>query len=298
MVSDEQHLNVRQRIAAHEHALGPAVHIAGDERIKVARRAEDRQPQLVFSALAHRRIERQRRLADGGLRFLRHIADLHAVALREREHLGLFAVLLRNVGKVERIDADTGKQQRQTVGVVGMVVREHHRVEPPYPCAEKIVRGDIARTDVGIAAAAVHEHAMTPGEQRNALALSDIERRDMQAPALKLQRVEARCRKEHRHRQRAGDPPAVPPPPRDSTDGKECIDIHKPQHGERGVKIERVERQPLQQSRNKKHIPHAERHERHKGRADRRDGHAQQQSEQTRAEDKAHHPQAQEVTQK
>ena len=36
---------------------------------------------------------------------------------------------------------------------------------------------------------------MTSGEQRNALALSDIERRDMQAPALKLQRVEARCRK-------------------------------------------------------------------------------------------------------
>ena len=179
-----------------------------------------------------------------------------------------------------------------------MVVREHHRVELPYPCAEKIVRGDIACTDVGIAAAAVHEHAMTPGEQRNALALSDIERRDMQAPTLKLQRVEARCRKEHRHRQRAGDPPAVPPPPRDGADGEERIDVEQPQHGKRGVEIERVERQALQQSRNKKHIPHAERHERHKGRADRRDGHAQQQAEQTRAEDKAHHPQAQEVTQK
>ena len=182
--------------------------------------------------------------------------------------------------------------------MVGVIVREHHRVEPPYPCAEKIVRGDIARTDVGIAAAAVHEHAMTPGEQRNALALSDIERRDMQAPALKLQRVEARCRKEHRHRQRAGDPPAVPPPPRDGADGEERIDVEQPQHGKRGVEIERVERQALQQSRNKKHIPHAERHERHKGRADRRDGHAQQQAEQPRAEDKAHHPQAQEVTQK
>ena len=139
---------------------------------------------------------------------------------------------------------------------------------------------------------------MTPGEQRNALALSDIERRDMQAPALKLQRVEARCRKEHRHRQRAGDPPAVPPPPRDGADGEERIDVEQPQHGKRGVEIERVERQALQQSRNKKHIPHTERHERHKGRADRRDGHAQQQAEQPRAEHKAHHPQAQEVTQK
>ena len=181
--------------------------------------------------------------------------------------------------------------------MVGVIVREHHRVEPPDTGAEQMIRGHVARADVGIAAAAVHEHAMTPGEQRNALALSDIERRDMQAPALKLQRVEARCRKEHRHRQRAGDPPAVPPSPRDSTDGKECIDVEQPQHGKRGVKIERMERQALQQSRNKKHISYAERHERHKGRADRRDGHAQQQAEQPRAEHKAHHPQAQEIAQ-
>ena len=135
---------------------------------------------------------------------------------------------------------------------------------------------------------------MTPGEQRNALALSDIERRDMQAPALELQRVEPRRHKKHRHGQCAGDPPAVPPPPRDGADGEERIDVEQPQHGKRGVEIERVERQALQQSRNKKHIPHAERHRRHKGRADRRDG----QAEQPRAEDKAHHPQAQEVTQK
>ena len=178
-----------------------------------------------------------------------------------------------------------------------MVVREHHRVEPPYPCAKKIVRGDIARTDVGIAAAAVHEHTMALGEQRDALALSDVERRDMQAPALELQRVKACGRKEHRHRQRTGDPPAIPPPPRDSTDGEERIDVEQPQHGKRGVEIERVEWQALQQSRNKKHIPHTERHERHKGRADRRDGHAQQQAEQPRAEHKAHHPQAQEIAQ-
>ena len=178
-----------------------------------------------------------------------------------------------------------------------MVVREHHRVEPPDTGAEQMIRGHVARADVGIAAAAVHEHAMTPGEQRNALALSDIERRDMQAPTLKLQRVEARRRKEHHHRQRTGDPPAVPPPPHDSTDGKERIDVEQPQHGKCGVEIERVERQALQQSRNKKHIPHAERHERHKGRADRWDGHAQQQAEQPRAEHKAHHPQAQEIAQ-
>ena len=178
-----------------------------------------------------------------------------------------------------------------------MVVREYHRVEPPDTGAEQMIGGHVARADVGIAAAAVHEHAMLPGEQRDALALSDVERRNVQAPALELQRVEARCRKEHRHRQRAGDPPAVPPPPRDSTDGKECIDVEQPQHGKRGVEIERVERQALQQSRNKKHIPHAERHERHKGRADRRDGHAQQQAEQPRTEHKAHHPQAQEVAQ-
>ena len=182
--------------------------------------------------------------------------------------------------------------------MVGVIVREHHRVEPPDTGAEQMIRGHIARADVGIAAAAVHEHAMLPGEQRDALALPDVECRNVQAPALKLQRVEPRRHKEHHHRQRTGDPPAVPPPPRDGADGEERIDVEQPQHGKRGVEIERVERQALQQSRNKKHIPHAERHERHKGRADRRDGHAQQQAEQPRAEHKAHHPQAQEVTQK
>ena len=97
MVPDEQHLDVRKVIGLNELRLRFPVHVAGDERVKVAERAQDGEPQLVRALITHRRINVHRRRAVRDLRHLSDIMDIHAVALGERFDPGAVALACVNV---------------------------------------------------------------------------------------------------------------------------------------------------------------------------------------------------------
>lgn len=125
------------------------VHVAGDERVEIAERAQDRQSQLVCALVAERRIDAHCRRAVRDLYHLGDIVDVHAVALGERFDLIAVTLARVDIGKVDGIDIHARKERGKAVGVVLVIMRQHHGVER-RPCGAQIVRRDRAGVDVGI----------------------------------------------------------------------------------------------------------------------------------------------------
>ena len=108
--------------------------------------------------------------------------DVHAVALGERFDLIAVTLARVDIGKVDGIDIHARKERGKAVGVVLVIMRQHHGVER-RPCGAQIVRRDRAGVDVGIFAAAIHERRVALGNEQHALPLPHVERDDVQ-PAL------------------------------------------------------------------------------------------------------------------
>lgn len=143
---------------------------------------QDRQAQLVRALVAERRIDAHCRRAVRDLYHLGDIVDVHAVALGERFDLIAVTLARVDIGKVDGIDIHARKERGKAVGVVLVIMRQHHGVER-RPCGAQIVRRDRAGVDVGIFAAAVHKRRVALGNEQHALPLPHVERDDVQ-PAL------------------------------------------------------------------------------------------------------------------
>ena len=108
--------------------------------------------------------------------------DVHAVALGERFDLIAVALARVDIGEIDGLNIHAREKSGKAVGVVLVIMRQHHGVER-RPCGAQIVRRDRAGVDVGIFAAAVHKRRVALGNEQHALPLPHIERDDVQ-PAL------------------------------------------------------------------------------------------------------------------
>ena len=108
--------------------------------------------------------------------------DVHAVALGERFDLIAVTLARVDIGEIDGLDIHARKERGKAVGVVLVIVRQHHGIQRRARRAQ-IVRRDRAGVDVGIFAAAIHERRVALGNEQHALPLPHIERDDVQ-PAL------------------------------------------------------------------------------------------------------------------
>ena len=155
--------------------------------------------------------------------------DLHTVALGERFDPGAVALARVDIGKVDGLDVHARKERGKAVGVVLVIVRQHHGVERRTRGAQ-IIR-DGAGVDIGILAAAVHERRVALGNEQHALPLPHIERDDVQPAALIVQRVDLCCGKERCNRKSHCRKVAVLSPLCQRAGDEDGVHVDKPSNG-------------------------------------------------------------------